>query len=473
VSDAVFLKSTQVLSDLHTALKTYDGNVVRAIEGVDREIAETRAWLTERRTHWLREVEVAEQELQRAESALAACEASGYYDDEGNYCEPDCSSEETEVAAATERVNFAQAGLAKVETWASNCEQAISEFACQRQRFTSVVLERIPRACSFLERKVGEYSEAIGVVMGHAPLATLNAAHVGESNAVRAVAGNSPAPLPGKSAESASASREKRDGIPGHARKLTELIVNPKQIPNAAHLEGQDAIRLAQTTEMTGDISQDLVTADQVVALRDALKKVDALKPSDVIREVKGSTALPSEFITKVIEDYLNMVPRDIANNLPKLAITVTEPDVIWKGMQYGPKWDGKYDYGGNVLLGSHLNQDAARLTLFHELTHWVHIEGPGWYRDAIQAHFAERTAGEDVAHLAGYRDETVGKRDDWYKSYAGKVLPGEEAAPSGIELAPTYIETLALPDEQLAGLLSDPQFCETLDVTLSVFAES
>jgi DNA repair exonuclease SbcCD ATPase subunit len=67
-----------------------------------------------------RETEEAEQRLidaqaglSDAESALSACEASGDYDDEGNYILPNCSFEESEAATAIEEVSGAEQSLAE------------------------------------------------------------------------------------------------------------------------------------------------------------------------------------------------------------------------------------------------------------------------------------------------------------------------------------------------------------------------
>jgi hypothetical protein len=106
---------------------------------------------------------------------------------------------------------------------------------------------------------------------------------------------------------------------------------------------------------------------------------------------------------------------------------------------------------------------------LFHELMHWVHREGPQWYRDAITKHFNERTSGEAIVHLTGYDSTTVGKRDKWYEIYAGRVYghgierPGE----AGVEVPTRYIEWLTKSPAWMAERWNDPNFRETMLVVL------
>jgi len=471
VSNGVFLKSTQVFSDLHTALKTYDGHVASAIENVDREIAETRAWLTERRTHWLREVEAAQQELQSAESALAACEACGYYDDEGNYCEPDCSSEQTEVVAATERAHSAQAGLAKVETWVSNCEYAIGEFTGQRQRFTSVVLDRIPKACSFLERKVGEYSEAIRVAVPRVSLSTVNAVGSGGLNSARTVTGSDPlVPVPGERPEAASPPRQKPDGTVPEAEKPAEIQNQPS---SATHFEGEDATRLAQVEAIAkirdvfdkcGIIKGGNITAENVRALRSALIKPGAAPADQFLNGrcyLSPNSTLTEGFLRGVLGEVCSMFPKELAERLPAITMSV----VNIPPREDGRKLDGTYK---NCVLriADDVKESDAHKVCLHELGHWLRDHGPDWYRDAIKDHFNERTKGEEIVELFGY--SVPGKVDDWFDLQAGRIYPDEINDPEGREVASVHLETLALPDDVLANHLSDDAFRETMEVTLS-----
>jgi hypothetical protein len=107
-----------------------------------------------------------------------------------------------------------------------------------------------------------------------------------------------------------------------------------------------------------------------------------------------------------------------------------------------------------------------ARRVLHHELMHWVHLEGPQWYRDSIAKHFAERTAGEKVEHLGAYASDVRGKKDKWYEVYAGRIYHG---LPDGAEVPTRYIEWLTRSPEKMAELWNDLEFRETMTIVLQI----
>lgn len=73
---------------------------------------------------------------------------------------------------------------------------------------------------------------------------------------------------------------------------------------------------------------------------------------------------------------------------------------------------------GIHGLVGNTETNVAERL--FHELGHWIHLNGPPWYKEAIEQLFDSRTAGESPVWSRQYN--TWVKRDRWYDEYAGAI---------------------------------------------------
>jgi len=131
----------------------------------------------------------------------------------------------------------------------------------------------------------------------------------------------------------------------------------------------------------------------------------------------------------------------------------------------------GKYSNSTHTV---HLNRrllasdpKAARRTLWHEMMHHVHLEGPAWYKQAIADHYHARTAAEPVDTLPGYSSPVLGKRDAWYDPYAGRLY-GWETDNTGVEIPTRYIELLSAP-EDFALTWNHPKHQETLRVVMSI----
>src|SRR5262249_18398887 len=129
---------------------------------------------------------------------------------------------------------------------------------------------------------------------------------------------------------------------------------------------------------------------------------------------------------------------------------------------------NGGYVLGGMVNLAVTSDLVQARRSFFHELTHWVHREGPVWYRELIRKHFEARTAGDAQVHLTGYGSTTVGKRDHWYDQYAGRIYDWE-TQPGGLEVPTRHMELLSLPSEKLARHWNDAFVQDSLLTTLRI----
>jgi hypothetical protein len=164
VSDRVYLTSTEVLAALRSAFTSFDEGASNALASIDSEIGETRTWLLERKTHWQREVAQAEQELSSAEDNLRTCEASGYYDDEGDYVEPDCTSEASAVTDAQNRLTVVTAKLDNVNEWALRIESGVEEFHRSAGMFATAVTHQAQERQRFLASKIEQYAAAITLV---------------------------------------------------------------------------------------------------------------------------------------------------------------------------------------------------------------------------------------------------------------------------------------------------------------------
>lgn len=201
------------------------------------------------------------------------------------------------------------------------------------------------------------------------------------------------------------------------------------------------------------------VTAEDMVKLREELKETNPAKASDMLRNISGTPygALQKEQIEKTVQEFLDFFPENRVSDLPKLEIKTSKMDAR-----------GEYLRNGVVKLNKELQFDAAtaKRVTFHELMHWVHMEGDSAYKELIRAHFEARTAGEKTISLPGYKRNVKGKLDKWYEVYAGRVYRNEHI-PQGLEIPTRYIEWLTFTPEKMAALYNDPNFRETLHIVL------
>lgn len=204
-------------------------------------------------------------------------------------------------------------------------------------------------------------------------------------------------------------------------------------------------------------------TAEHMAALKRGLRKSDpATRDESIIKIRGGSDALSKANIEKVVDEFFAMVPKSVADDLPPFEIKLTAKQGI----------RGEYGWG-ELKIAKHLATDPtqARRTLFHEMGHWLHLYRKDQYPKQIMAHFNERTAGEAIATLPGFGRGTKGKRDNWYKVYAGRIYgTSDERTHLGSEVPTTYIELLTLPEEQLAKYWNHPAHGETLRIVLGGF---
>jgi hypothetical protein len=229
-------------------------------------------------------------------------------------------------------------------------------------------------------------------------------------------------------------------------------VTEPKSTPRPT---------LDEVMENAGVLGKDQVTKSDMIRLRRELQEAAPVKESEVIARIKGadkSGALTDAGVRGVVQEFLDFLPPELVRQLPKLTVDI-------KGINA----HGQYGLGGSLELSPFLTTDEARArqTIFHELMHWVHREGPKEYREAITAHFRARTAGEKIVHLPNYPAAIRGKTDKWYEPYAGRVYGFERPGEDGLEVPTRYIEWLAMPPAVQAELWNNPHFRETMMVVL------
>jgi SPP1 gp7 family putative phage head morphogenesis protein len=161
------------------------------------------------------------------------------------------------------------------------------------------------------------------------------------------------------------------------------------------------------------------------------------------------------------IQQFFNVLPKQVLDALPTFETRVVA------SMADGSL--GAYNQGTRVLKlnAAELKDNAALIseTIFHELTHWVHLHGPAGYRKRILDHYKARTKGEHVAQLPGYSAGTKGKKDKFWNSYMGRVYTGTV---DGCEIPTTAFELLTNP-AYFSTLWNVPLHRETIKEALSI----
>lgn len=218
---------------------------------------------------------------------------------------------------------------------------------------------------------------------------------------------------------------------------------------------------LGDVLQQTGLLTKAKATATDMTRLVNELKETAPLKHTDVLNSLSAKTHEAKQIVRGHLDEFLSFFPPKLVDSLPRLKVTV----------RAGLSDLGQYSPGGNLLIRAGLAPEEARRVMFHELMHWVHREGPQWYRDLIRQHFEERTAGEALIKLPGYG--VPGKKDQWYEVYAGRIYPWEvlpdgTPRPIGLEVPTRYIEWLTHSPEAQAVLWNDPKFRETMQLVLT-----
>jgi hypothetical protein len=202
-----------------------------------------------------------------------------------------------------------------------------------------------------------------------------------------------------------------------------------------------DALRLH------GLDTKDKWSRKDIADLKSSLRLADPAKQADHIVSITGARktgALTEIEIRRTVQDLLDILPRPMADTLPKVRINLLDTSMGTA--------NGEYDWTNHVVrvttyhmkgLKGEARRRELRRVLSHELMHWAHMSSKGpaadAYRQAIADHYAARTAGEPLR--AGFR------RDKWWDLYAGREYPFEGGNAGGLEVPTRYYELWETPD--------------------------
>ncbi|MCL4488664.1 MAG: hypothetical protein M1570_11115 [Chloroflexi bacterium] len=155
MSSTVNVRSVQALSDLNDAVVKFDVELKELLRAAEHKLQQSEQWLQDRLRHWRIQVQSRQDEVRRAEAALAACKASGYYDpDKGTYYTPPCTGEQYELHLAINRLREAQRELSNVETWVQIVNREATAYRDQVVCMTRMCERVLPGGASFLHYKV-------------------------------------------------------------------------------------------------------------------------------------------------------------------------------------------------------------------------------------------------------------------------------------------------------------------------------
>jgi SPP1 gp7 family putative phage head morphogenesis protein len=231
--------------------------------------------------------------------------------------------------------------------------------------------------------------------------------------------------------------------------------VTPKKV--AAGSKPASVSELLKQIGIT-DLKTATITPDQAAQIQAALVEAKPVKVTDIIGAVKGNAAYPVKKVRSMAQQYLDMLPVDLAKALPQPTISVKAINGAL----------GEYDFKTHAINISIANTSESefRRVLWHEMTHWVHMNGPQEYRDSIATLFSERTKGftEPVTTLHAtennlYGYGTTGMEDDLAdingNTYAGRIYRFEAAKPGGLEIPTRHMEKLSSSPAALSAYLN------------------
>jgi len=247
---------------------------------------------------------------------------------------------------------------------------------------------------------------------------------------------------------------------------------NPIIVPAAPAPAAQTPLAFADILQRHGLNGKKAWTEDEARAVWRDLNKGRGAAGWSAIASVTGhGTGVFSEAAIRAgAADFIGALPDAVLKSLPKVSIRAVTSSI-------GALAD--YDPAGHVIrlcvpaIQSLLGSDkvaVVRERIFHEMGHWVHINGPPWYRKRINALWKQRTGGEAAVMSPAYG--CLIKRDRWYDEYAGRIYDGYNY--DGLEVVTRHIQLLANPRRMATEMLRDngETIAENLSTVLSVFFE-
>lgn len=162
MSNQADIRDIQILGDLKAAFGRFSEDVLQILPAIQKQFEEIEAWLEERQTHWQQQVDEAEDLVHAARRALGDCESSGYYDDEGDYQAPNCSSEEDEVQETEQHLAECEKNLETVKQWRHRIEGQIADFQNDMHRLSILASSRTGSAQAALVGKLEILNRYVG-----------------------------------------------------------------------------------------------------------------------------------------------------------------------------------------------------------------------------------------------------------------------------------------------------------------------
>lgn len=186
-----------------------------------------------------------------------------------------------------------------------------------------------------------------------------------------------------------------------------------------------------------------------IANLKASLRVADPVKQSEKVEKIIGARsrgALTEKEIRRIVSDLLGIMPRAMAERLPKVTIKIVDHEIGGANGDYDPRTHTARvttaTLGFKGVKGEARRRELRRV-LSHELMHWAHMSSRGEaakaYRKAIADHYAARTAGDTL--IGGYR------RDKWWDLYAGREYGFEKGKPGGLEVPTRYYELWETPE--------------------------
>jgi hypothetical protein len=155
--DTLEIRDINTLGDLGRALSRFSTDVHRALGTAEKTIDDTLGWLDERTRHWQREATRAHKTVEQARVDLGRCESSGYYDEDGHYHQPNCSSERAQLGRAQDHLLKCEENLHDAQAWRSRVNKAIDGYRRQSRRLEGVASNHTERAQAELSKLRSRY----------------------------------------------------------------------------------------------------------------------------------------------------------------------------------------------------------------------------------------------------------------------------------------------------------------------------
>ena len=224
----------------------------------------------------------------------------------------------------------------------------------------------------------------------------------------------------------------------------------------------KEAATIEEVLDKVGLSKKRVASADDLNRLFDELKESRPVKAAKYVKSIsiKNNSIITEKIVIDRVQHFMDFVPHEIAKKLPPLKIQI-DSDLLSNNEL------GSYSFGV-IKIKDNLTKQKFEKTIFHELMHWLHRDGPSnEFRKAIRDHFKARTAGEELVKLTRYKG--FGYRDDWYDEYASVVYSWEDE-PGGLEMVTRYAEWFVFDEDSKLKLWNSLKHRETLKIVMKGF---